>query len=244
MRPIPEDVKTRLRTIFKLTDSGAIVWADRSAEDFSARYNVAPDVAERMAQDWTTTKSGRAPRWRMTPNGPAARADNRPVLFWHIVAALGADSTKAQSAADAARAESDTRDARNAVLRLCEISRKTGQIIWRKRTPETSPKTPAPKLNDFNKTWAGRAVPVRAGGVLVIQRKTVAEPQARAWLQEAATPDQDNAPRGDMIGPEYVQDKLNEGKTLQEVATEARRDFPDFGDFDDKTMQKVLQSML
>jgi hypothetical protein len=185
MPDIDPDVSARLRVLFTLTDSGGIVWADRPAADFAARYNISPAAAAAIAQDWQETKAGKAPRWKMTPNGPAVTADKRSVLFWHIVAALGADPARAQAAADAARADHDTRDARGAVLRLCAIDGKTGQIVWRKRTQDNAPKTPKDKRDTFNRTWAGRSLAIR-DGALTIQRKTVQEPDARRWLQDAA----------------------------------------------------------
>jgi hypothetical protein len=185
MPDLDPDVSARLRALFTLTDSGGIVWAERPAADFAARYNISPAAAAAIADDWQATKAGRAPRWKMTPNGPAVMADKRSVLFWHIVAALDADSVRAQAAADAARADHNTRDARGAVLRLCAIDHKTGQIVWRKRTQDNAPKTPKDKRDTFNKTWAGRALNIR-DGMLTIQRKTVAEADARQWLQEAA----------------------------------------------------------
>jgi hypothetical protein len=185
MMTLAPDIAARLRVLFTLDDSGGIVWAERPAADFAARYNITPAAAAAIAQDWQDTKAGKAPRWKMTPNGPAVMADKRSVLFWHIVAALGADPARAQAAADAAQAEYDTRDTRGAVLRLCAIDHKTGQIVWRKRTQDNAPKTPKDKRDTFNRTWAGRALTIR-DGALTIQRKTVQESDARQWLQEAA----------------------------------------------------------
>lgn len=175
-----------LRLAFTLNDSGAIVWRDRASRYFEDEFSWPPDKARDAAKDWNATKAGKSPRWEMTPRGPAARLAGQSVLFWYIVAALDADPDKAKQGANLARADQDAKDAKNAVLRLCRIDHKSGQIVWRKRTPDNAPKTPQERRNAFNSTWAGKPLPIR-GGTLKIQRKTVQEADARQWLQDAAS---------------------------------------------------------
>lgn len=197
-----------LAQVFAL-DSGRIVWAPRSADSFAA-MGLGPGLSQERAAQWAQSKAGRAPKWYQDAAGLYCHALYGKAYLPAIMDALGGDLATAQDKAEQDKAAQAAVIARAAVLKLCTLS-PDGVMIWRRRDAATSPNTPIDKLNGFNATRAGRALPV-VGGCIKVQRQRVPVDQAVAWLQEAATGKPD-------LSENYVLTAARGGKTAQEVAT-------------------------
>jgi hypothetical protein len=225
----------RYRALFTLSPAGAVIWQERTAQDFAARFNLPESYAAGLAQSWAEKQAGRAPAWRKTTQGDlVVNVDRSPVSLANICQALGADFETAKRLALARSEEVKTDAIKSAVLRLVAIDGK-GRLVWRARDVDNAPKTPPAKREEFNKTWAGRALVPRAGGMIQIQRQAVTTAQARAWLEEQDKVRQGNATQDDAtpeeLTPETVAGWRASGMSTQDMIAQMKamgwNDLPD-----------------
>jgi hypothetical protein len=176
----------RFRALFRPDATGGVVWAPRPASDFSRALGLSDRAAAAAALDWTATKAGRPPQWRGEAPALSCRADRAPAMLPDICAALVIDLAAALAAARAAMASQGVAAARARVLRLCRLDA-GGRIVWATRDDVTAPKTAPAARAAFNRLWAGRPLPIRAGQITV-QRQPIDHAQALQWLSAAPAP--------------------------------------------------------
>jgi hypothetical protein len=176
----------RLRALFRPSKPGGIVWAPRPAADFIDALRLSESAAESATADWAAHKAGKPPQWRDGPGGLFCQADRKPATLADICAALGLDLAATDPACRADMVARAHDAARALVLRLCRLN-PAGRIVWAPRDDLTSPRTPAPARQEFNRTWAGRPLAVKAGKITV-QRQEIDAAQAAAWLAEQVKP--------------------------------------------------------
>jgi hypothetical protein len=235
-----------IRDVLALDPAGRVIWRERSPDLFARLAPMKDPIAgaARFNQD----KAGQSPKYyHAKPRGHYIAALLGRVYLDTLAQALGADLRALQDQARQASKAQLEQDSKKALLRLVRLDY-TGRPVWKRRTPDNAPQTPESKRADFNAKHAGRALRARPelGGGLIykIGYFKIDQDKALQWLQDAARPEPETEPGDAILTVDYVKARLAEGKTLQQIASAVRVDFPDFDEFDDKTLQDVLQSLL
>jgi hypothetical protein len=178
---LPPDIAAKLRAILTL-DGDKIVWLPRTADFYANSFSRAYDP-QGAADNWNSTRAGKAPAWRYdAARGDfMAQAHLRKVALKDLCELLGADYPAQRVAVDLAiKADSRERGKRT-IVQSVEV--KNGKVYWTRRTRKTHPRTDQLLLDEFNRKYAGKEVLPRKDGMYRIAFHYVTLPDLKAWLK-------------------------------------------------------------